>query len=148
MTEHVRKQIRKAAIGALMDLGTTEGRVFESRVYPLAKADLPGLLVYTPNEDSAREDSPTESMRDLTLFVTGIVRISESIEDELDDVAAEVEVALDTLALADGLAKIYHGIQGTASTLAGDDLDQPHGAIAMEFLYTYRTSTGQPDVPV
>lgn len=86
-------------------------------------------------------------MRDMTLEVHGIVRISEDLEDELDDIALEVEQALDTLGLA-GLAKIYHGIQGTVSTLSGDDTDQPHGAIAMEFLYTYRTAAGAPDVPV
>ncbi len=147
MSEHVRKQIRNAAKEALQGLGTTGDRVFVSRVYPLDKAKLPGLLIYTPAEDSAREDSPTESMRDVTLQVHGLVRISENLEDELDDVALEVEQALDTLGLA-GLAKIYHGIQGTVSTLSGEDADKPHGAIAMEFLYTYRTAAGAPDVAV
>jgi len=147
MSEHVRKQIRNAAKGALQGLATTGDRVFVSRVYPLDSAKLPGLLIFTPSEDSGREDSPTDLMRDMTLQVHGVVKISENLEDELDDIALEVEVALDTLALA-GLAKIYHGIQGTASTLAGEDVDKPHGAIAMEFLYTYRTVTGSPDVAV
>lgn len=148
MTDHVRKQIRNAAKEALIGLGTTGERVFVSRVYPLDKAKLPGLLIFTPGEDSGREDSPTELMRDMTLQVHGIVRISTSIEDELDDIALEVEKALDALGLVSGLAKIYHGIQGTVSTLAGEDNDQPHGAIAMEFLYTYRTATGAPDIAV
>ncbi len=145
MSDHVRKQIRKAAVAALAGLATTGSRVYESRVYPLNRAKLPGLLVYTTTEDSGREDSPTESMRDMVLLVVGVVRISESIEGELDDVAMEVEIALDTLGLA-GLAKIYHGIQGTVSSLEADDADKPHGAIAMEFLYTYRTASGAPDV--
>jgi len=147
MSDHVRKQIRNAAKGALQGLGTTGDRVFVSRVYPLDTAQLPGLLIFTPAEDSGREDSPTDLMRDLTLQVHGIVRISGSLEDELDDIALEVEQALDGLGLA-GLAKIYHGIQGTVSTLAGEDVDKPHGAIAMEFLYTYRTVSGAPDVAV
>lgn len=151
MSEHIRKQIRNAAKQALQGLGTTGDRVFVSRVYPLAAAKLPGLLIFTPAEDSGHEDSgmgaALESMRDLTLQVHGVVRISENLEDELDDIAFEVEQALDALGLA-GLAKIYHGIQGTVSTLAGDDVDQPHGAIAMEFLYTYRTAAGAPDVAV
>lgn len=145
MSEHVRKQIRKAAVAALQGLATTGDRVFESRVYPIDRAKMPGLLVYTTTEDSAREDSPTESMRDLILIVYGVVRISDKIEDELDDIALEVEIALDGLGLA-GLAKIYGGIQGTVSTMEVDDADKPHGAIAMEFLYTYRTAAGAPDV--
>ena len=147
MSDHVRKQIRNAAKGALQGLGTTGDRVFVSRVYPLLSAKLPGLLLFTPAEDSAREDSPTDSMRDVTLQVHGVVRISENLEDELDDIALEVEQALDALGTAD-LAKIYHGIQGTVSTLEGGDVEKPHGAIAMEFLYTYRTVSGAPDVAV
>jgi len=147
MSEHVRKQIRNAAKGALQGLATTGDRVYVSRVYPLDRAKLPGLLIFTPAEASGREDSPTDLMRDMTLQIHGIARISSNMEDELDDIALEVETALDALGLA-GLAKIYHGIQATVSTLEGEDADQPHGAIAMEFLYTYRTVTGAPDVAV
>lgn len=147
MSDHVRKKIRKSVVAVLNGLATTEGRVYESRVYPLTRAKLPGLLVYTTVEDSAREQSPTDSMRDVSLLVQGVVRISDKIEDELDDIALEVEKALDELGDI-GFCKIYHGIQGTLSTLEDDDADKPHGAIAMEFLYTYRTASGSPDVAV
>jgi len=146
MAKHVRQQIRKAAIAALQGLATTDSRVFESRVYPLTKAKLPGLCIYTPTEGSAREDSPTESMRDVTLMVHGLVAISDRLEDELDDIAFEVETALDELDLVGDLAKIYHGIQETTTTMSGEDADQPHGAIDLEFLYTYRTRKGTPGI--
>lgn len=147
MSDHVRKQIRKAAVAVLNNLATTGGRVYESRVYPLTRAKLPGLLVYTTVEDSGREESPTESMRDVTMLVEGVVSISDKVEDELDDIALEVEKALDGLGDM-GFCKIYHGIQGTVSTLDDDESEKPHGAIAMEFLYTYRTAAGSPDVAV
>lgn len=146
MAKHVRQQIRKAVIAQLQGLATTGDRVYEGRVYPLAKAQLPGLCVYTPQEDSAREESPNESMRDLVLVVHGLVAISDRIEDELDDMALEVEIAIDGLARVENLAKIYHGIQSTRTTLAGEDAETPHGAIEMEFLYTYRTRAGTPDI--
>lgn len=146
MADHVRKQIRKAAIAALQNLATTGSRVFESRVYPLAKAKLPGLCIYTPAEASGREESPTESMRDLTLMVHGLAAISDKLEDELDGIALEVEIALDNEGELAGLAKIYHGIQTTVTVLEGDDVDQPYGAIDLEFLYTYRTRAGTPDI--
>lgn len=147
MAKHVRQQIRKAAIAALQGLATTGDRVFESRVYPLSKAKLPGLCIYTPTESSGREESPTESMRDVNLMVHGLVAITERLEDELDDIALEVEKALDELGEINGLAKIYHGIQGTVTTMSGEDDSQPHGAIELEFLYTYRTRSGSPDIP-
>lgn len=146
MARHVRQQIRKAASVALQGLATTGDRVYESRVYPLGKAGLPGLCIYTPSEASSREESPTESMRDVTLMVHGLVQISESLEDELDDIALEVEKALDELGLIGGLAKIYHGIQGTNTVMSGDEVAEPHGAIELEFLYTYRTRTGSPEI--
>ncbi len=146
MAKHVRQQIRKAVLAELQGLATTGNRVYEGRVYPLAKAQLPGLCVYTPQEDSAREESPNESMRDLVLVVHGLVAISDRIEDELDEIALEVEIAVDGLAEAGNLAKIYHGIQRTTTTLTGEDADQPHGAIEMEFQYTYRTRAGTPDI--
>ncbi len=148
MSDHVRKQIRNAVKGALQGLATTGDRVFVSRAYPIDRAKLPGLLLYSPSEDSGREDSPTDSMRDLTIQVHGISAISENLEDELDDIALEVEKAIDGLGEIGGLAKIYHGIQGTVSTIEGDDAEKPHGAIAIEFLYTYRTVAGSPDVAV
>ncbi len=149
MSDHVRKQIRKAAAAALIGLATTGSRVYESRVYPLNRAKLPGLLVFTTTEDSGHDDSAMgdmELMRDVALQVHGVVRISENLEDEMDDIALEVERALDDLGTMDGLVKIYHGIQGTISTLAGEEVSKPHGAIALEFLYTYRTREGSPDI--
>ena len=146
MAKHVRQQIRKAAIAALQELATTGSRVFESRVYPLSQAKLPGLCIYTPTESSGREDSPTESMRDVTLMVHGLVAISDKLEDEMDDIALEVEMALDELGDVNGLTKIYHGIQGTVTTMSGEEDAKPHGAIDLEFLYTYRTRSGSPDI--
>ena len=146
MAKHIRQQIRKNVIAGLQDLATTGNRVYEGRVYPLGKAGLPGLCVYTPTESSGREDSPTESMRDVTVMVHGLVAITDRIEDELDDIALEVEIALDGLADFEELAKIYHGIQGTVTVLSGEEAEEPHGAIDMEFLYTYRTRAGSPDV--
>ena len=146
MAKHVRTQIREAAKQALLGLGVTGDRVYASRIYPLEEAKLPGLVLFTANEDSGREDSPNETMRDVTLQVSGVVAITTSLEDEMDDIALEVEQALDGLGDIDGLAKIYHGIQNTTSTLSTEEAAKPHGAITMEFLYTYRTRAGSPDI--
>lgn len=148
MAKHVRTQIRKAVVQALIGLGTTADRVYESRIYPLTEGELPGLLVFTPSEDSGREDSPTELMRDVIVEVHGYAALTSLMEDELDDIALEVETAVDNLGEVSGLAKIYHGIQGMETALGDEDAAKPHGAIRLEFLYTYRTASGSPDVAV
>jgi hypothetical protein len=43
---HLRKQIRDNVVTALTGLSTTGSRVYGSRVYPMAAANLPGLCVY------------------------------------------------------------------------------------------------------
>ncbi len=148
MADHVRKQIRRKVVDALQGLPLTEDRVYQSRLYPLQQGNLPGLLVFTLTEESAREESPTDSMRDLALIVQGVAALNDELDDVLDDIALQVETAIDNAGLLNGLAKIYGGIQSTVITLEAEDVAKQHGAIAMEFLYTYRTRSGQPDVAI
>lgn len=148
MSDHVRKQIRKQIVSALHGLPYTADRVFESRGYPISQEQLPGLLVYTTTEGSEREDSPTDSMRDVSVLVIGVVKQGNEFEDQCDDIALEVERAIDELGEMSGLAKIYHGIQNTETSMDAEDIESTHGAIAMEFLYTYRTRRGAPDVAI
>ena len=148
MAKHVRKQIRDRITDALVDIGMFNGNVFQSRVYPLQPENLPGLLIYTLQEDSAREESPTDSMRDLAIVVQGVAAETSDLDDVLDQIALEVEKTIDGLGELDGLAKNYLGIQSTLFTYVGDDVKIPHGAIAMECVYTYRTASGSPDVAI
>lgn len=148
MAKHVRKQIRDRITDALVAIDLFNGNVFQSRVYPLQQENLPGLLVYTLQEDSAREESPTDSMRDLAIVVQGVAAESADLDDVLDQIALEVEKTIDGLGELDGLAKNYLGIQSTLFTYVGEDVKIPHGAIAMEFVYTYRTASGSPDVAI
>ena len=48
---HLRKQIRDNFVTALTSLSTTGSRVYASRVYPMAAANLPGLCVYAKSEE-------------------------------------------------------------------------------------------------
>ena len=148
MADHVRKQIRNRVSDALHALPRFGGRVYQSRVYPITEDDLPGILVYTLSEESEREESPTDIMRDLTIAVQAVVALAADLDNALDDIALEVEEAIDALGRMEGLVKIYSGIQGTEQSYAGADAAKPHAAIAMEFLYTYRTRTGAPGVAI
>jgi hypothetical protein len=52
MANHVRQQIRERVATTLTGLTTTGSKVYQSRVYPLAANNLPGLLVFTNSETS------------------------------------------------------------------------------------------------
>ena len=52
---HVRQQLRERAATTLTGLTTTGSRVYQSRIYPLGAANLPGLLIYTKSEASEPE---------------------------------------------------------------------------------------------
>ena len=48
---HVRKLLRDNLTTALTGLTTTGSNVYQSRVYPIASNKLPGLLVYSKEEE-------------------------------------------------------------------------------------------------
>lgn len=54
---HVRTQIRGVVATTLTGLATTGARVHPSRLWPLQKADLPALLVYTTSDQVDYERS-------------------------------------------------------------------------------------------
>ncbi len=90
---HKRKSIRDAAITLLTGLTTTKANVFASRVYPLKSASLPGLLIYTVDEESEQAGDGLDRM--LTLAVEGHVQaVGGAIDDTLDTIAEEVEAAI------------------------------------------------------
>ena len=147
MANHLRRQIREALATAVTGLATTGSRVFQSRVYPLETADLPGLLVFTLTESSERVTFPAPGLmqRVLRLQVVGIASAVSDLDDTLDQICKEVEIALamPCTALA-GIAKTITLIstdvemQGTSS--------RPVGQAAMTFEIVYMAAENAPDV--
>lgn len=93
---HGRKQIRDAAKTQLTALATTGARVFAGRVEPLSAAECPGLNVRVSSE-TTREDLITlyedDAPREVQILVEGYVNAGG--EDALDQIALEVEAALE-----------------------------------------------------
>jgi len=69
---HLRKQIRDNVVTVLTGLSTTGSRVYASRVYPMAAANLPGLCVYTKSEsvEILTMTPPRSQLRTLSLAET------------------------------------------------------------------------------
>jgi hypothetical protein len=104
---HVRQSIRDDIIDTVTGLTTTGARVYKSRVYPMDASKLPGLCVYTKDEASTvLTMGPNRTIsRTLTIVIESYVKALTGYDDELDDIALEVENALMTDRTRGGLAK-------------------------------------------
>ncbi len=146
MANHVRRQIRERVATTLTGLATTGSKVYQSRVYPLASNNLPGLLVYTTNESSEPDvmGAQPELDRDLNLVIEGYAKTASNLDDVMDGIAKEVEVAMAADTTINTLAKDSF-LTSTEIQLTGEG-EQPIGIVTMNFTVQYRTANNAPDV--
>jgi hypothetical protein len=146
MANHLRRQIREAVGTAVTGLATTGARVFQSRVYPLPVTDLPGLTIATDSESSigATLGAPRLIDRVLRLRVIAWARATADLDDTLDQICKEVEIALamPCAALA-GIAKTITLIS-TEIELEGT-ADKPVGQAALTYEINYIAAENAPD---
>ena len=143
MADHVAEQIVAAAKTALTGLTTTGANVFDSRVYPIQDAELPGLLI-----DQGAEDSKISSMgaarineRLMELVVIAKVKQDASYRTLVNTIRKEVETKLDQ-----GLAPAkYVRPKSFEIELSGDG-EKPVASGTMTFEVLYYTAQGAPDV--
>lgn len=104
---HVRKNIRDNVTTTLTGLTTTGSRVFQTRLFPLATAKLPGLCIYTRSETTeyVTVGRPRTQIRELEVLVEAYVKGTASLDNTLDTIAVEIEEALYTDVTRGGYAK-------------------------------------------
>src|SRR6185312_7360153 len=148
MTKHIRQQVREAAAVLLTGLATTGPHVFQSRVYPLQEEELPCLLISTEGElvEYMTMGFPRRQKRTLTLSVKALSKTVLDLDDVLDGICKEVEVALLADTSLSGLAKDTQ-IKSTATGLHGEG-ERPIGVAVMSFEVTVHTREDAPDVAV
>lgn len=91
---HPRKEIRDK-IKAILEAGATLAgtRVFTSRVIPFFELELPAIAIHTPSEQSERQDN-YGLKRILMLVIECIAEKETDVEDDLDQMASEVEALM------------------------------------------------------
>ena len=143
---HARKQIRDAVVTIVTGLTTTGANVFKSRKAPLFDKDteLPCLCIYTEDEEIDEEKGKHAglSYRYLELKITGYAEDASTLDDTLDDIAAEVETAV----LADrrlGLGVIDTFLLSSEKEETVE-AEKPLGKIELTFKVSYLTETGKP----
>ncbi len=146
MANHLRRQIREAVATAVTGLTTTGSRVFQSRVYPLELTDLPALLIATLSETSepVTIHGPRELMRVLSVQVSGITKATADLDDALDGICKEVEIALASDITLGGKCKSVT-LTTTSMELTGGS-DTPVGRATMVFKVDYYAMENAPDV--
>lgn len=146
MANHVRRQIRERVATTLTGLTTTGSKVFQSRVYPLTANNLPGLLVYTTSESSNPDvmGAQPQLERELNLVIEGYAKTTSNLDDVMDEIAKEIEVAMAADTTINALAKDSF-LTDTEIQLTGEG-EQPIGMVTMNFTVQYRTANNAPDV--
>jgi hypothetical protein len=146
MAAHIRRQVREAIETALTGLTTTGSRVFQSRVYPLETTDLPGLLIYMGAEAivASTIHGPAILDRTLDVRVTAVHRAVADLDDTLDQIIKEVEIAIAGMSLV-GLAETIRLTEIAEPELVGTS-SKPTGQTTMTLQVNYYTAENAPDM--
>lgn len=139
---HVRQQIRDAAVAALTGLTTTGARVYASRLRPLADDELPCLLVNTDAEQVTVTDvGGAVLMRTLDLSIRCMAKATADLDDTLDTLLAEVEVAL----YEETLGGTVKSLELVSVEIEMDDsTDKPVGVLTARYQAIYFSHAGTP----
>ena len=146
MANHLRRQIRERVATMLTGLSTTGSNVFQSHVYPLENADLPALCIYTQDEEievGAMGD-PRVCHSTMTLIVDGYAQTSSNLDDQLDQIGKEVQVAMagdtdiNNLVIDSYLSSVDISYSGEGTS--------PIGIIRHNYSVLYRYAENAPDV--
>ena len=145
---HVRQQLRERAATTLTGLTTTGSKVYQSRVYPLGAANLPGLLIYTKTEDSeiVTMSGARTLLRNLSLVIEGYVKAVSNYDDTVDTIAKEVETAMGNDVTLNGLAKNSY-LESTEIEYDGEG-EKPVAVVSLTYTVEYMTKENAPQTAV
>lgn len=133
-----RKTIRQNIAAVLMGNTAALANVFASRTRKISAASLPAILVYTKQETAEIFNvSPRELKRVLTVGIEIVARTDDGLDDELDDIAAQVErIMSENQTLGDVASEIQYTGADIALTADGDN---QHGGCTLAYDVTYYT---------
>ena len=132
MTDHVRKQLRDQVAVLVTGLVTYAVNVYKNRRYPVDSSELPCLIVQTGDEEIEllTMDYPAQQLRREQLIITVIAETTTGLDDMLDEICEDIEVAL---AGNVTIAKNFklESISGIEPNVVGD---KPVGVVDMRFV--------------
>lgn len=148
MANHVRRQIRDAAVVLLTGLSITGSRVYKSRVQRLESTDLPCLLVNTDSEQIEAQTIVLNAVleRQLNLSVRILVQNSTTFDDVVDAIIKDIEIAINASSASKTLNGLAENIEMKNIEVSVDATgEQPIAEVTLTFLVTYYTLANAPD---
>lgn len=142
---HVRKQIRDAIVAELTGLSTTGSNVYGGRSQTVAKAKLPALFIFATEETSAIDamGRPRPYIREVMVHIEMAVAASANVEDNIDQICLEIELAMGADNTFGSLAKRS---ELRATSIEFDESgDQPLAGARLEYAVQYRTREDDPE---
>lgn len=145
---HVRKLIRDNIKTALTNLTTTGSNVYQSRVYPIGSAKLPGILLYNKSESVGYDTVSTPRLQtrvteyDVEVYVKG----TTNYDNTLDQICLEIEEALYT-----DLTRGGNALDTQITTFDSDfngTGDQPVAVARLTVEVRYQVRENNPDVSI
>lgn len=148
MANHLRRQIRERVGTTLTGLSTTGSNVFQTRLYPLEDDNLPCLCIYTL-EETAEIDAMGSTRavnRTLSLAIEGHASATSNIDDTIDQISKEVEIAMAGDIKINNLAHDSY-LESVDISLSKDGTS-PQGVIRLMYSVIYRNAENAPDVAI
>lgn len=145
MADHLRRQIRESIAAAVTGLASTGSRVYQSRVYRAQETALPCLLIRAGGEAVTPLDmnSPVTLQRTFSVSLEVVAQDVGNLDDALDAIAKEVEVAIAAMTLP-GISSHAALTSISEPELTGEG-DQPIGRAVMTYDVTYFALENAPD---
>jgi hypothetical protein len=146
---HVRTQIRNAVVGLLDSLATTGDRAYSARLSPIAQDQLPALNIFVDDESIELQTihDPAMLSRSVTIRIDCLSALADGLDDDLDQIALEVEDAIAADVTLGGLlngAMIPGGIEVDRS---GDGA-VPIGRLTLVYQAQYEVLNNAADVAI
>jgi hypothetical protein len=144
---HPRQLIREAAkvvlVGTAPAFLTAAGdRVFETRIIPYRKRELPAIALYTltePIDQAGSNTAPRKLKRQLSLMIEAAAAVPAegTIDDVLDELALEIEIAMHREDTLGGLVSDLM-LASTEMDVAGEG-ENLLGVLRLTYSVTYYT---------
>lgn len=145
MADHLHKQIRGAVVTRLTGLTTSGARVYANRLQPLPDTASPTLLVTLDEETATQATFHTYPIyeRELRLSVAAVAKTVSGLDDTLDLMSKEVEVALAAgITVGSRTLDVFY----TGMSFDDEQSDKPVGIKRMSFTIPFTAAANAPDV--
>ena len=149
---HPRTLIRQALVDRLKTkiddvyLTSAEDRIFGSRSKPLFDQFLPAILVYARSENILEERFATDGFgatkRELEIALEAVVLGNGQVDDMLDNIAAQIELAFDGWEMSSRKADVMK-LKSTEIDVSIEG-SKTYGAARLTYGITYYTANKQP----